>query len=65
MCFVVDLLQWVVVSSTVSSFMGFRVDILDDKVKTDRVIKSNHVHRCKSEILGILGIFFIIKCVDL
>ena len=31
-CFVTDLLQRVVVSSTISSFVGFCVDRLDDKV---------------------------------
>ena len=42
-CFVVDLLQWVVVSSTISSFVGFCVDSLDDKVRSDKVIRSNNV----------------------
>ena len=31
-CFVVDLLQWVVVSSILSFFMGFHVGSSDDKV---------------------------------
>ena len=42
-CFVVDLLQRMVVLSTISSFVGFCVDNLDDKVRSDKIIKSNNV----------------------
>ena len=40
MCFVIDLLQ-VVIMSTISFFMGFHVDSSDGKVRSDRVMKSN------------------------
>ena len=42
-CFVADLLRGVVVSSTVSFFVGFHVDISDDKIRFKRVIISNHI----------------------
>ena len=43
-CFAVDLLQRVVMSSTISFFVGFRVDSSDDKVQFDKVIRSNPIH---------------------
>ena len=44
-CFVTNLLRWVVVLSTVSFFVSFRAGNLDDKVQSDRVIRSNLVRR--------------------
>ena len=43
--FVVDLLMRVIVSLTVSFYVGFCVSNSDDKVKFDTVIISNPVHR--------------------
>ena len=43
-CFAVDLLRRVVVSSTISFFVGFQVDSSDDKVQSDKVIRSNPIH---------------------
>ena len=40
MCFVIDLLQGIIMS-TISFFMGFHVDSLDGKIRSDRVMKSN------------------------
>ena len=42
-CFVVDLLKWVVVSSTVRLFVDFLVDSSYEKIQFNRVIKSNLV----------------------
>ena len=42
-CFVVNLLQWVVMSSMVSFFVSFRISSSNDKVRSDIVIRSNHV----------------------
>ena len=46
MCFVIDLLRRVVVSSIVSLFVGFYIGSSNDKVQSDRVIRSiNQVHQ--------------------
>ena len=42
-CFVINLLRRVVMSSIVSFFMGFHVINSDNKVRSDRAIKSNHI----------------------
>ena len=42
-CFIDNLLQWVVVSLTINFFIGFRIDNLDVKVQSNKVIKSNHL----------------------
>ena len=56
-CFVVDLLRWVVMLLIISLFVGFCVD----KIRFDKVIRSNHLSICfRFEILGIL----IIKYID-
>ena len=39
--FVVDLLQWIVVLSTVVFFVGFHIGNLDDKVQSDSIIISD------------------------
>ena len=44
-------------SSTVSFFIGFRGDNLDDKIRSNRVIILNHIHRYRFRILDILNIF--------
>ena len=44
-CFDTDLLRRVVVLSTVSFFVGFRIDNSNDKVQSNRVIRSNPVRR--------------------
>ena len=49
MCFVVDLLQRVVMSSTISLF-DFCVNSLDSKILTDKINISNHIlsnHICQ------------------
>ena len=43
-CFVVNLLQRIVISSTIDFFMGFCVYNLNDKVRSDEDIKLNYVH---------------------
>ena len=42
-------------SSMIGFFMGFHIDSSDDKVRSDKVIISNHVR----QILGILDIFLL------
>ena len=44
-CFVVDLLWWSVVSSTISFFVGFHVTSSNVKVQSNRVIRSNNVRQ--------------------
>ena len=44
-CFVAYLLWREVLLSIISFFVGFCVDILDDKVQSDRIIRSNHVYQ--------------------
>ena len=44
-CYVADLLQRVVMSSAVSFFASFHVYNSDDKVRSDKVIKSNLVYQ--------------------
>ena len=43
--FIANLLQWIVVSSTVNFFMSFHIANSDDKVRSNRVIGSNHVRQ--------------------
>ena len=43
--FVANLLRQIIVSLTISFFVGFRINSSDDKVRSDRVIISNHIHR--------------------
>ena len=45
MCFIVNLFRWVVVWSAISLFVSFRYDNSYDKVRCDKVIKSNPVHQ--------------------
>ena len=49
-CFVADLLRRVVVSSTVSFFMGFRSGSSHDKVRFDIIIISNHVRQYVTDL---------------
>ena len=44
-CLVVDLLKQILVSVKVIFFVGFHIGNLDDKVQSDRVIRSNLVHQ--------------------
>ena len=44
-CFVTDVLQRVVVSSTISFFVSFHIGSLDDKVQSDRVVRLNPIHQ--------------------
>ena len=44
-CFVADLLWQVVVSLTVSFFVDFHINSSDRKIRSDRVIRSNHVRQ--------------------
>ena len=45
MCFVADFLWWIVMSSTISLFVRFHDYNLYDKIRSDRVIRSNHVRQ--------------------
>ena len=49
-CFVTDLLWRIIVSSTVNLFVGFRVSSSDDKVQSDKVIRSNYVHQYAADL---------------
>ena len=49
-CFVADLLRRLVVLSTVNFYMGFRIGNSDDKLRSDRIIKSNHVHQYAEDL---------------
>ena len=63
-----DLLQQVIVSSTVCLFVGFHMIVQMtkfDSTESSYQILILFVCMLQSEILGILGIFFIIKCVSL
>ena len=42
--FVANLLRQIIVSLTISFFVGFRINSSDDKVRFDRVIILNHIH---------------------
>ena len=44
-CFFTNLLGQVVVSSMVNFFVGFRVNSSNDKIRSNRVIRSNHIHQ--------------------
>ena len=43
-CFVANLVQRVIVLSMVIFFVGLRIDSSDDKIRSDIIIKSNHVY---------------------
>ena len=50
MCFVINLLRRVVVSSMISFYMCFCFDNSDDNVRFDKVIKSNIVRHYATNI---------------
>ena len=49
-CFVINLLRWVVVSYTIRFFVGFRVDGSNEKVQFDKIIISNFVDRYVTDL---------------
>ena len=46
-CFIANLLWRVVLSSMVSFFVGFHIDSLDDKIQSNKVIKSIQIWNLK------------------
>ena len=59
--FIVDLLLWVVVLSTIDLFVSFRIASSNDKIRLNKIIISNIFPFicCISGILGILYIFLL------
>ena len=49
-CFVTDLLQQIVVSSTVTFFVGFLFDSLDYKARSDIIIISNPIYQYAADL---------------
>ena len=49
-CFITNLLQHVVVWSTISFFVGSHIGSSDGKFRSDRVIRSNNVHQYAADM---------------
>ena len=56
-CFIIDLLRQIVMSSIISFFMGFHINSSDDKIRSDKVIKSINLSSRILNVFGLLNIY--------